>query len=869
MNAARERIRPSLRPRPHLSSQLPLPLSTTSNASSTSSWDLVALCSSSSFILTLLILAAFGFFLYSVKAPSLHTHSNIESPFTFDQGDSQSSSFVLDHTNTPISGRRAIPNFSTPRVILLQSQTSPGPDVTVVTLFSGTNPDPQDFLSTWTSLKQQSLQNFRWIVLVSATSTAFTTGSAFSVSIDDPRLDLIRFGSAPLEAEVTAAAEKAEDEADHPRLALQTALEKVRSRLLLFLDAGLLLEPSALEKMAWFLEAHPSHSFTKGRTAAYGAHERMWPDGLENPALFLSSFPITNAVMIRSSHFRAVGGFADCPSTMKGLELWCLLLKLADQRHWGATIPEVLDWTRQDPVKQTAITETAATQLAIREAFPRLFQSTLDRYLQLETPKEDSFDEVNVQLPFVNVLRKETRRMLLIVPWIVMGGADKFVLDLVKLMSTATSPFSPSDSQSTAAKKVQPSVGGGWEVTVATTLPSDNEWAPLMYQYTSDVFFAPHLVPRACDMARLFVYLMHTRRPDLVLITNNEHSYHILPLLRGYSRLYLSPPPVFLDYTHMETQNFKHGGFARLALGSQGWLDQNLVASSHLKSWMVANGAREDLITPCPICVDTELFERNETLRVSLRERMGLPADEIIILFAARIVAQKQPLLFSDVVSTLSRAGYHFSVIVAGEGEERMALESALRSASSLLGRVFFLGGLDSDAIRQVMSISDIYFLPSTNEGIALAIYEAMSMELAVVGADVGGQRELIPPECDCGVLVSRDGGYHAERERYLRAIERFLKYPNECREVGRRAGLRVRQHFPMESLLRCVTSVVDRFSNPLLPSKQELDLQYRIGYETTVRGLDLFRCERGLRIQQEQIWKLQQQCGSSSLRRG
>jgi glycosyltransferase involved in cell wall biosynthesis len=91
-----------------------------------------------------------------------------------------------------------------------------------------------------------------------------------------------------------------------------------------------------------------------------------------------------------------------------------------------------------------------------------------------------------------------------------------------------------------------------------------------------------------------------------------------------------------------------------------GWLDQNLVASHHLKSWMVENGAREDLITACPICVDTGLFQRNHTAGALLRERMGLPEDEIVILFAARIVAQKQPRLFGDVITTLARCASVF-----------------------------------------------------------------------------------------------------------------------------------------------------------------------------------------------------------------
>jgi glycosyltransferase involved in cell wall biosynthesis len=52
------------------------------------------------------------------------------------------------------------------------------------------------------------------------------------------------------------------------------------------------------------------------------------------------------------------------------------------------------------------------------------------------------------------------------------------------------------------------------------------------------------------------------------------------------------------------------------------------------------------------------------------------------------------------------------------------------------------------------MAATDIFFLPSQWEGIALTLFEAMAMQLVPVAADVGGQRELVTP--DCGFLISQ-----------------------------------------------------------------------------------------------------------------
>jgi hypothetical protein len=100
--------------------------------------------------------------------------------------------------------------------------------------------------------------------------------------------------------------------------------------------------------------------------------------------------------------------------------------------------------------------------------------------------------------------------------------------------------------------------------------------------------------------------------------------------------------------------------------------------------------------------------------------------------------------------------------------------------------------------VKRLMKAADIFFLPSRWEGIALSLYEAMASGLAVVGADVGGQRELVTPEC--GILVPpRDET--ADAARYADAVSGLLRDPGRRRDMGKAGRERIAAHFRLERM--------------------------------------------------------------------
>lgn len=83
---------------------------------------------------------------------------------------------------------------------------------------------------------------------------------------------------------------------------------------------------------------------------------------------------------------------------------------------------------------------------------------------------------------------------------------------------------------------------------------------------------------------------------------------------------------------------------------------------------------------------------------------------------------------------------------LGGDGRLRAQLEAqALRLGLSK--RVVFLGRLSRDEVLSEMRRCDLYVQPSLTEGLPRAVIEAMATAAPVIGSNVGGLPELLPPE--------------------------------------------------------------------------------------------------------------------------
>ena len=148
------------------------------------------------------------------------------------------------------------------------------------------------------------------------------------------------------------------------------------------------------------------------------------------------------------------------------------------------------------------------------------------------------------------------------------------------------------------------------------------------------------------------------------------------------------------------------------------------------------------------------------------------------------------------------------------------------------------LGAVGNERIRELMAVSDIFFLPSAHEGISLAIYEAMAMGLAIVGADVGGQAELVTPEC--GILVKRDS---SEFMNYVQALQSLITNPQRRQEMGRCARERICAHYRLDQMGSRMVELFE-LAHQRRETRSVAPVDPALAHEIAIRAVEMVRLQ-------------------------
>jgi glycosyltransferase involved in cell wall biosynthesis len=114
-----------------------------------------------------------------------------------------------------------------------------------------------------------------------------------------------------------------------------------------------------------------------------------------------------------------------------------------------------------------------------------------------------------------------------------------------------------------------------------------------------------------------------------------------------------------------------------------------------------------------------------------------------------------------EAVATCVRAGVDAELTILGTGRQRSLFETQA-SRLGLLDRVTFLGSLPAgEPVRRQLDASDLFVLPSRQEGMPRALIEAMARGLPCIATRVGGVPELLPEDVlvapgDAGELAAK-----------------------------------------------------------------------------------------------------------------
>ena len=170
------------------------------------------------------------------------------------------------------------------------------------------------------------------------------------------------------------------------------------------------------------------------------------------------------------------------------------------------------------------------------------------------------------------------------------------------------------------------------------------------------------------------------------------------------------------------------------------------------------------------------------------------------ILFLGRIGERKGTPVLLQALAQMRDADWE--LICAGDGE--VSKYQAMAGQLGLSPRVRFVGWVDEDEAQALLAGSDLLVLPSLNEGLPMAIIEAMAHGLPVIATPVGGIPELVTSG-RTGLLVPP-----ADPDALAGALRRLIADPHARLRMGANAMTAWREHHLIDTYCRELATLYD-----------------------------------------------------------
>ena len=186
-----------------------------------------------------------------------------------------------------------------------------------------------------------------------------------------------------------------------------------------------------------------------------------------------------------------------------------------------------------------------------------------------------------------------------------------------------------------------------------------------------------------------------------------------------------------------------------------------------------------------------------------LREKLGIPQDAFVLLYAAEFSRRKNQ---QEMLKTLALLPEQVVLILPGMGQEHIACWR-LAEKLGISHRVWFPGFLEE--MGPWYEMADGVVSSSRSEGLPFHVMEAMHFALPVVASRIKGHRDLIEDGVS-GLLYD-----HGDSRGCARQIEKLLHDPELSRSLGQAAKEKAGQY----ALEQVFPRIMELYRQVLSPS--------------------------------------------------
>jgi len=542
------------------------------------------------------------------------------------------------------------------------------------------------------------------------------------------------------------------------------AITKAKCDLLFIIDSDDAIDRTMLECCYWTLRTNPKASWVYADLVNFDGQEFLWKKVFDiNVEKKENIMPVCS--LIRKEALLDVGGYGVVDEDVH--EDWHLWLRMLEKGYFPIRMNYYGFWYRKkkeggilDSINKDKKRDEHAREEIEKQAnkikkdvqaiqFPSTTKSNYDSY-----PYVFEWDKEPINS------KGEKIRLLFILPWLVIGGADKFNLDLISRLDQ-----------------------NKFDITIVTTESSDYVWRQKFEKY-AEVFDLTSFLHRQ-DWPAFIHYIIKSRNIDIVMQSNSYFGFYAIPWLKSEF-----PEVVFTDYLHSENMSWRNGEYPRDSTAIAGFLDRSYTCTKVLKESMKKNmGRTVDNVKNVYIGVDEQQFD-SDKIQISDNEDLLKIKDKLdgkkVILFLCRISEEKRPIFIIKVFKKLLETNKDLILMVVGDGPELGEMKYTAHKDEIDDNIIFF--GMQSNT-KPFYKAADVSVICSLVEGLTLTTYESLAMGTPVVTADVGGQKELV--DDTCGRVVKNI--QTAAKDHYNRnySDEEINRYVNAINEVLKDSSLK------------------------------------------------------------------------------
>ncbi len=150
-----------------------------------------------------------------------------------------------------------------------------------------------------------------------------------------------------------------------------------------------------------------------------------------------------------------------------------------------------------------------------------------------------------------------------------------------------------------------------------------------------------------------------------------------------------------------------------------------------------------------PRGVDGSLFRPDRPGRQTVRERLGIQPEDIVIGHVSRIAPEKNVEYLAKALERVASARPKGRILIVGDGPLRADLETQLPSAN-------FVGYRTGEDLADHYAAADLFAFASKTETFGNVVMEAMASGLPVVVLNAGGPSEFVR-QGETGLLIDPD----------------------------------------------------------------------------------------------------------------